>query len=103
MKNEIKNIIKSAKIYKQDLLKAQKNEIKINKFIELNKDNNLEISITKSNGKNLDWNDIDLLVFIFNRIDGNNIKRLNKHNITIKQFSKHLTAKINLNSLDQVK
>ena len=84
-------------------MKQEKEFQKLNKIVKLNKGNNLDISITKSNGKNLDWNDIELLIFIFNHIDGNNIKDLNQYNVTSKLFSKDLKTKINLNLLDQVK
>ena len=84
-------------------MKQQKEFQKLNKIVGLNKGNNLDISITKSNGKNLDWNDIELLIFIFNQIDGNNIKDLNQYNVTSRVFSEDLKTKINLNLLDQVK
>ena len=84
-------------------MKQEKEFQKLNKIVKLNKGNNLDISITKSNGKNLDWNDIELLIFIFNQIDGNNIKDLNQYNVTSRVFSEDLKTKINLNLLDKVK
>ena len=78
-------------------MKQEKEFKKLNKIVELNKGNNIDISITKSNGKNLDWNDIELLIFIFNKINGNNIKDLNQHNVTSILFNKDLKTIINLN------